>query len=56
MTNTDEQARIEGLILWQIYEPFFMSFDGANLRDWREGQGFNKITFDNTLSRMSGAI
>jgi hypothetical protein len=41
--------------LQRLYEPFFSSFDGANLREWREEQGFNKVAFDNLLGRMSQA-
>lgn len=44
---------MEGQILRQLYEPFFLSFDGANLRDYPEEQGFDKVTFDNLLGRMS---
>lgn len=39
----------------QLYEPFFMSFDGANLRDWRDEQGFEGVAFYNLLDRMSDA-
>lgn len=53
MTNQDDQNTIEGLILQRLYEPFFLSFDGANLRDLPEEQGFDKITFNNVLDRMS---
>lgn len=55
MTNSGDQAYWEGLILQQLYEPFFTSFDGANLRYWREEQGFDRVAFDNLLGRMSEA-
>jgi hypothetical protein len=55
MTNADDLAHLEGRILQQLYEPFFMSFDGANLRDWRDDQGFDRVAFDNLLGRMSQA-
>jgi hypothetical protein len=55
MTNSHEQADLEGRILQQLYEPFFISFDGANLRDWPEEQDFDKVTFNNLLDRMSNA-
>lgn len=55
MTNSDDQAHLEGRILQQLYEPFFMSFDGANIRDWPEEQDFDKVQINNVLDRMSNA-
>jgi hypothetical protein len=52
MANSDDLLRMEGEILRRLYEPFFLAFDGANLRDLPEGQGFDKVTLDNLLGRM----
>jgi len=55
MANSDNLLRMEGEILQRLYEPFFLSFDGANFRGWPEEEGFDKVTFDNLLDRMSNA-
>jgi hypothetical protein len=55
MANSDDLLRMEGEILQRLYEPFFLSYDGANLRDLPEEQDFNKVTFDNLLHQMSNA-
>lgn len=53
MANSDDLLRMEGEILQRLYEPFFLSFDGANLRDLPKEEGFDKVAFDNLLGRMS---
>jgi hypothetical protein len=55
MPDSDDLLRMEGQILQRLYEPFFPTFDGANLRDVPEEQGLDKVTFDNLLDRMSNA-
>jgi DNA-binding MarR family transcriptional regulator len=55
MANSDDLLRMEGEILQRLYEPFFLSFDGANLRDLPEKEGVDKVTYNNLLDRMSNA-
>lgn len=42
MANSDDLLRMEDEILQRLYEPFFLSFDGANLRDLPKEQGFDR--------------
>jgi hypothetical protein len=55
MADSNDLLRMEGQILQRLYEPFFLSFDGANLRDWPEEQGVDRVTFFNLLDQMSNA-
>ncbi len=55
MTDPETERRMEARILQQLYEPYFTSFDGADLRSLPEQEGWSRVTFDNLLNQMSRA-
>lgn len=54
MTDFDELSGAREKLLAHLYEPFFLSFDGRDLRSYYEGEGLQRVAFDNLLAQMSG--